>query len=201
MARVESGVPKPVKVRPIKNHAREVEAWPIERLKPYANNPKDHPPGQVAQIVASVLEYGWTIPILVDEEGEIIAGHGRLLAAIELELTEVTVIVARGWTEAQKRAYRIADNRLTELGDWNEDALGIEFAALNDAGFALELTGFDPAATALLLGTPVDEIGTPPASSYREQYGVIVVCADADEQERVYAELKAAGHDCRVVVT
>jgi ParB-like chromosome segregation protein Spo0J len=91
-----------------------IEMWPIERLRPYAQNAKTHGPDQVARIAASIAEFGWTVPCLVAEDGELIAGHGRILAAMELGLTESPVIVLGHLSEAQRRAYRIADNKLTD---------------------------------------------------------------------------------------
>lgn len=109
---------------------------------PYARNPKQHPPEQIELIKASMREFSWTIPILVDEDDMIIAGHGRVMAGGELGMTEVPVIVARGWSEAQKRAYVIADNRLTELGGWDRDLLKLELAEIAALKFDLALTGF-----------------------------------------------------------
>jgi P27 family predicted phage terminase small subunit len=89
--------------------ADKVERWQLDRLVPYARNARTHSDAQVAQIAASVREWGWTVPVLVDESGMLIAGHGRVLAARKLGLSEIPVMVARGWSEAQKRAYVIAD--------------------------------------------------------------------------------------------
>lgn len=122
--------------------ADRIEMWPVARLTPYAGNVKQHPPAQVAQIVRSIEVFGFTAPVLVDESGEIIAGHGRVLAANALELSEVPVVVARGWSEDMRRAYRIADNKLTENGAWDEAALVEEFRALEASEFDLGLTGF-----------------------------------------------------------
>jgi ParB-like chromosome segregation protein Spo0J len=94
--------------------ADKVERWKIDRLIPYARNARTHDEAQVAQIAASIREWGWTVPVLVDEQGTIIAGHGRVLAARKLGYTEVPVMVARGWSEAQRRAYVLADNKLAE---------------------------------------------------------------------------------------
>ena len=93
-----------------------IEQWPLERLKPYARNAKTHGSDQVAKIAGSMAQFGWTVPVLVAGDGEVIAGHGRILAATQLGLTEAPVIVLDHLTEAQRRAYRIADNKLTELG-------------------------------------------------------------------------------------
>ena len=98
-----------------------IEHWPLARLQPYAKNAKLHGPDQVAKIAASIAEFGWTVPCLVAEDGELIAGHGRVLAATQLGLTEAPVIVLGHLTEAQRRAYRIADNRLAE-SPWEENS-------------------------------------------------------------------------------
>ncbi len=117
--------------------------WPIERLKPYERNPRTHSPEQITKIAASLLEFGWTNPILVDGDAGIIAGHGRLLAARELGMATVPVIELPHLTEAQKRAYIIADNRLALDAGWDEDLLAEELKALEGLDFNLALTGFD----------------------------------------------------------
>jgi DNA modification methylase len=129
----------------------DCRAWPaakvamraIDQLVPYARNARTHSDEQVAQIAASVVEWGWTMPLLVDERGGLIAGHGRVLAARKLGITHVPTMVARGWSEAQKRAYVIADNKLTLNAGWNEELLRVELAELQGLDFDLGLTGFD----------------------------------------------------------
>jgi ParB-like chromosome segregation protein Spo0J len=118
--------------------------WPLADLLPAARNARLHSPEQVMQIAASIKEFGFTIPILIDERNEIIAGHGRALAAKELGLTHVPVLVARGWTEPQKRAYRLADNKLTLNGAWDLPSLRHELTDLAGLGFNIDLTGFGP---------------------------------------------------------
>jgi len=118
-----------------------IELWPLARLKPYARNAKTHDPDQVAKIAASMAEFGWTVPVLVAADGELIAGHGRVLAAAHLGLTEAPVLVLGHLTEAQRRAYRIADNKLTELGGWDEALLLQELQALLAEDFDLGLIG------------------------------------------------------------
>jgi DNA modification methylase len=122
--------------------ADKVERWPIERLIPYAKNARTHSDAQVAQIAASMKEWGWTNPVLAGEDGGLIAGHARLLAARQLGLGEVPVMIARGWTEAQKRAYVIADNKLALNAGWDDDLLRLELGELKLSGFDLSLTGF-----------------------------------------------------------
>lgn len=125
------------------NPADKVEKWDITKLVPYARNSRTHSDEQIGQIAASIKEWGWTTPVLVDEAGSIIAGHGRTLAAQRLKMTEVPVMVASGWSDAKKRAYIIADNKLALNAGWDNEMLRLEFADLQELGFDLELTGFD----------------------------------------------------------
>lgn len=122
--------------------ADRVERRPIASLIPYASNSRTHSDQQVAQIAASMKEWGWTNPVLVDEAGMIIAGHGRVLAARKLGLAEVPVMVAEGWSEAQKRAYVLADNQLALNAGWDMDVLKNELAGLKEWEFDLSLLGF-----------------------------------------------------------
>src|SRR5450631_4767828 len=130
----------------------KVQVWSIDRLIPYARNPRTHSDAQVAQIAASIAEFGFNNPILVDTKAGIIAGHGRLLAARKLQLAEVPVIVLDHLTEAQKRAYILADNQLALNAGWDDTLLAAELARLKEEGFPLETTGFDDEALAALLG-------------------------------------------------
>jgi len=123
--------------------AAKVEIWPIERLTANPRNARIHAPEQIEQIRASFREFGWTMPVLVRENGMLIAGHGRLEAAKLEGITDVPTIVARGWSEAQCQAYAIADNRLTDSSHWSEELLRLELGDLQAAGFDLALTGFD----------------------------------------------------------
>jgi ParB-like chromosome segregation protein Spo0J len=123
--------------------ADEVERRPVEQLIPYARNARLHSDSQVAQIAASIREWGWTVPVLVDEQGTIIAGHGRVLAAQKLGIEQIPTMTAQGWTEEQKRAYVLADNKLTLNGEWDDDLLATELSELKDSGFQTLLTGFD----------------------------------------------------------
>ena len=122
--------------------ADKVERRPVGQLIPYARNARTHSDEQVSQIAASIREWGWTVPILVDEGGSIIAGHGRVLAAQRLGLAEVPVMVATGWTEAQRRAYVIADNKLALNAGWDRDLLAAELSDLRELGAELRVVGF-----------------------------------------------------------
>jgi DNA modification methylase len=123
--------------------ADSVERRPIASLIPYVNNARTHSDTQVAQIAASMKEWGWTNPVLVDEAGMIIAGHGRILAARKLGFNEAPVMVASGWTDAQKKAYVLADNQLALNAGWDNDLLKIELQGLGASGFDLDLIGFE----------------------------------------------------------
>ena len=128
-----------------------MKAWPADKperrkvadLTPYARNSRTHSDEQVAQIAASIKEWGFTTPVLIDADGVIIAGHGRAMAAQRLGLEAVPCIIAEGWTEAQKRAYVIADNKLALNAGWDNDMLAVEFGELKGLDFDLSLTGFE----------------------------------------------------------
>jgi ParB-like chromosome segregation protein Spo0J len=115
--------------------AKHIELWLMDKLIPWARNRRTHSDAQIAQIAASIAEFGFNNPILVDTQAGIIAGHGRLLAARKLGLTEVPVIVLDHLSESQKRAYIIADNQLALNAGWDEETLRLELAALHRGGF------------------------------------------------------------------
>jgi ParB-like chromosome segregation protein Spo0J len=115
--------------------ADAIERRPLAALVPYARNARTHSDEQIAQLAASITEWGWTMPILVDEGGMIIAGHGRVLAAARLGIGEVPVMIARGWSEAQKRAYVLADNKLTLNAGWDDGLMRLEISDLANMGF------------------------------------------------------------------
>jgi len=122
--------------------ADSVERRSVDSLIPYARNARTHSEAQVEQLAASIREWGWTVPVLVDETSGIIAGHGRVLAAKQLGLEEVPVIVARGWTEVQKQAYVLADNKLAENAGWDEGLLRVEIESLQALEFDMAVFGF-----------------------------------------------------------
>jgi hypothetical protein len=122
--------------------ADHVERRAIASLNPYARNPRSHSEDQIKQIARSISEFGWTIPVLVDEDSNVIAGHGRIRAATTLGIVDAPVMVARGWTKSQIRAYRIADNELVLRGEWDKAFLKLEIKDLSLDGFDLSLTGF-----------------------------------------------------------
>ena len=134
--------------------ADRIEVWPTDKLVPYDKNPRTHSPEQVSQIAASIAEFGFLNPILDDTAAGIIAGHGRLQAAKQLGLAHVPVVVLDHLTEAQKRAYIIADNKLALNAGWDEDLLRAEMAALVAEDFDLPVIGFSDDELAALLAEP-----------------------------------------------
>jgi DNA modification methylase len=132
----------------------QIEKWPVERLIPYARNARTHTDEQVAQIAASIAEFGWTNPVLVGSDGVLIAGHARLLAARKLAMTEVPVIVLDHLSESQRRALVIADNRLALSAGWDEDMLRVELEALREDDYNIDLLGFSDEEIENLLAEP-----------------------------------------------
>lgn len=179
--------------------ADKVERRHINSIVPYARNSRTHSDEQVAQIAASIKEWGFTNPILIDVDGEIIAGHGRLMAAQKLGLTEIPCITAVGWTDAQKKAYVIADNKLALNAGWDESLLKVEFKELGDLNFDLELTGFSLDELADLFDDQGKEDELPEQEDYNETFEVAVECDGEEEQEKIYNQLTGDGYKCRIL--
>lgn len=182
--------------------ADKVERRPIEGLIPSAKNARTHSEAQVAQIAASMREWGWTNPVLVDEAGVIIAGHGRVLAAKSLGFTEAPVMVAEGWSEAQKRAYLLADNQLALNGGWDLDVLSSEVKGLTEWGFDVGLLGFDDLDALLARGTEgltdPDDVPAAPVNPVTRLGDVWllgrhrVLCGDSTKADEVRTSLGGA---------
>ena len=134
-----------------------VERWPLARLIPHARNARTHSEAQVAQIAGSIAEFGFVNPVLVGDDGVIVAGHGRVMAARKLGLTEAPVIVLAHLTPTQRRALMIADNQIASQAGWNDEMLAAELAALKDEDFDLDLLGFDDADLDRLLAGVIEE--------------------------------------------
>ena len=135
----------------------QVVRWPVEKLIPYARNARTHSAEQVAQIAASIAEFGFVNPVLIGPDNVIIAGHARLLAARKLGMTEVPVIVLEHLTETQRRALVLADNRLALNAGWDEEMLRVELEALREEDFKLDLLGFSDEELDALLAEPETE--------------------------------------------
>lgn len=179
--------------------AASVEMRAIGALVPYARNARTHSPEQVDQIAASMREWGWTNPILIDEDGMVIAGHGRLLAAHKLGFPDVPVMIAAGWTDAQKQAYVLADNQLALNAGWDMEKLAIEVNDLQGFGFDLGLLGFSDRELQRLTGggglTDPDDVPEAPASPTAKIGDVWLlgphrlVCGDSTDEGAVRAAL------------
>ena len=131
-----------------------VEQWPLTKLLRYANNSRDHSEAQVAQIAASITEFGFVNPCLIDAKGVLIAGHGRVSAAQKLKIKSVPVIKLGHLTETQARALRIADNSIAQNASWNADALRIELAELKVQNYPLKLLGFEDVQLVSFMANP-----------------------------------------------
>jgi len=195
--------------------AERIEHWPIDKLLPYARNARQHSDEQIAQIAASIAEFGFVNPILTGADGVLVAGHGRLAAARKLGLSTVPVVVLDHLTPTQRRALVLADNRLAELSTWDDVLLRIELEALQDEGFDLDLTGFDADALAELLAgeepehegqtedDAVPEIPEEPVSKPGDVWRLgphRLVCGDATAAE-AYAQLFPDGERADMVFT
>lgn len=131
----------------------------LEALVPHARNARTHSDAQISQIAASIEEFGWTNPVLVDADGGIIAGHGRVLAAVMLGITKIPCIELRHLSEVQRRAYRLADNKIALNAGWDEQLLAAELIDLDALDYDLGLTGFDPDEISALVSARVGKEG------------------------------------------
>jgi ParB-like chromosome segregation protein Spo0J len=183
----------------------KIEMVDIETLIPYARNARTHSEQQVTQIAASIREFGFNNPVLIDGQTTIIAGHGRVLGAKKLGLDRVPCIRLTHMTDAQRRAYILADNRIALNSGWDDAMLALELQGLETDGLDLGLVGFDEAELQKLLqgmDLPAEGIGeNVPDSNYKEQYGVIVLCESEQQQETTYNSLTSQGLKCKVVTT
>lgn len=182
----------------------QIEAVPVDALIPYARNSRTHSDEQTAQIAASIREFGFTNPVLIGNDNDIIAGHGRVLAARKLGLETVPCLRLGYLSDAQKRAYVIADNKLALNSGWDEQLLAVELSSLREEGFDLNLTGFDGDSIERFLNPPEEGEGEgeqpeSPGENFVDQFAVTVICRDETQQEQVYEKLTAEGLTCKVV--
>ena len=190
----------------------QIETIAVERLIPYARNSRTHSPEQVAQIAASIREFGFTNPVLIDVDGGIIAGHGRVMGARQLGMTEVPCLRLGHLSETQKRAYIIADNKLALNAGWDEDMLALEFRDLLAEGYSAEMTGFSiPEIDQLIAGLDATPEGKTDADETPEVQQTVVsqpgdvwilgkhriMCGDSTRADNVQALLgggRSASH-------
>lgn len=194
------------------NPQMELGTWAIERLIPYAQKARSHSGVQIAQIAASIKQFGFNNPVLVGQEGDIIAGHGRVLAARQLSLTQVPVIILRHLTENQKRAFRLADNQLALNASWNFEMLRLGLEALAQEAFNLDLLGFSDEQLKEVLAHEVRTPGTDPDFVPEQQVETVsrvgdlwevgkhrVLCGDGTQSGNL--ERILAGQPCILVFT
>ena len=168
----------------------------VADLIPYARNARTHSDEQVTRIASSIKEFGFTNPILIDGDNGIIAGHGRLMAAKKLGMREVPTIELSGMSDAQKRAYILADNKLALNSTWDYETLKIELSSLDEIGYEIGLTGFSDSEFNNLFGL-IDENDIESAKVV-ENFSVVVDFETEEEQETFFAEMKERGYKCHL---
>lgn len=168
-------------------------------LIPYARNSRTHDEAQIAQIAASIKEFGWTNPILLDGENGIIAGHGRVMAAQKLNEDKVPTIELAHLTEHQKRAYIIADNKLALNSDWDNEMLQLEMETLQDAGYGIDVLGFNDKELKALFGNldNADDDVKEPVDESRNL--LMIECEGERELETLFEEMQKRGFKCKIL--
>ena len=176
----------------------EIQYKATEDLIPYARNSRTHSAEQVAQIAASIREFGWTNPILIDGENGIIAGHGRVLAAHKLGETQVPTIELSHMSDTQKRAYIIADNKLALNAGWDNDMLALEIDDLKEAGYDIGLTGFNIDEISALNGN--ENINNDHKEPIDESRNLLMIeCQGERELETLFEEMQKRGFECKIL--
>lgn len=168
----------------------KIEYIKTSELKAYANNAKEHPAEQVEQIKKSIQEFGFNDPIAVWHDNEIIEGHGRLIAALELELPKVPIIRLDELTDEQRRAYMLVHNKLTMNSDFNMDLLQMELDEITDID--MKNFGFES------IKDLDDEIKEAKEIGYEEKISVVIDCKDEEEAEEIFNKLTEEGYTCRI---
>ena len=167
-----------------------------ENLIPYANNSRTHSDDQINQVASSIKEFGFTNPVLIDEQGGIIAGHGRVMAAKKLGLAEVPTITLEGLTKAQVKAYVIADNQLALNSGWDFDILNLEVESLTEMGFDVSLLGLSD-----LMPDNLDEKENNSLSDVKDedQFLLVIECKNETDQNIIYEELLTRNYNIRLM--
>lgn len=188
---------KPVEVKPIND--LEIKYLPRKDLIKSAGNARAHPEEQIEQIKASIVRFGWTNPILIDEDRKVIAGHGRLIAASRLNFDTVPTITLEGLTENEKRLYLLADNRIPINAAWDMEILKLEIADLQELGEDLTSAGFS--AQELADFFKEQDVESTEAEKddeqFAEQFAVVVICTDEDHQNETYDTLRDQGFNAK----
>lgn len=165
---------------------KQVELIPISDIKPYGLNNKNHPPEQLRILMNMITEFGFTDPILIDENNVIICGHGRVLACQELQFTKIPAYKVTDWSEAQKKAFRIGHNKVADLGDYNIENIKFDLQELRDIDFDLELTALSSADIDRMLADLNDDNSDdvlPPAIAKPKTSRIMIDCLENDANE------------------
>lgn len=176
---------------------RHIEYVSLDKIIEYINNPRNNE-AAVDRVAASIAEFGFNVPLVLDKDNVIITGHTRYKAAKKLKLDKVPCIYAEGLTKAQVKAYRIADNKVSEYASWDKDLLAVELERLEEEAYNLELTGFDMDEIEKMLN-PAEPNETDLSDEVTETYEVIIECVNETEQEQIYNSLIGEGYKCRVL--
>ena len=184
----------------------QVENWEIDKLIPYARNPRKND-DVVDKMVSAIKEFGFRIPIVAKSDGSVVDGHLRLKAAKRLGMTEVPVALADELTDEQVKAFRILANKSANWAEWDNDLLKLEIDELKLANFNLDLTGFDNIELKNLFDEKGDDTNNtddgdipPDDFKYEQKFGVIIECKSESEQKEIYERLTNEGFTCKVVV-
>lgn len=188
---------------PKKPDDKKIIMEPVERLIENKHNARTHSAEQVDQIAAAIKEFGFINPILVDEKGEVLAGHGRILAARQLGMKAVPALRFDHLTDEQKRAYLLADNKLAENAGWDEELLKLELWALEEAGFDVPLTGFSEKEIEALKKAaenedPIYEKDEPISDDLK--YQILVFCENEDQQTEIMQYMEEEGVKCKPMI-
>jgi ParB-like chromosome segregation protein Spo0J len=176
-----------------------IEYVAVADLVAYARNSRTHSPEQVAKLAQSIRTFGFTNPVLIREDRTIIAGHGRVLAAQAIGRKRVPTITCKGWTDAQVRAYVIADNKLALDAGWDEDILKLELGELANQ-IDLELTGFSEGDLDQLFGKIDDEPSEPKPVDLTERHQILIECKSEAEQLELLTELQTRAIECKALI-
>lgn len=191
---------RPSKQAPPDASAFAVEIWPIDRPVPYARNPRKISDKAIDKVAASIKEFGWQQPIVVDRDGVIVVGHTRHAAARRLGMTEVPVRIADELTPAQARAYRILDNRAGEETEWDKELLVPELHDLNGERFDLNLTGFDVDELEKLMAPLGDSEDGTSGEDVEGDRNLLLIEVDTEQElQALYTEMQERGLQCKIM--
>mgnify|MGYP003287191320 CR=1 FL=1 len=171
----------------------------VDELIPYARNARTHSPEQVTKLASSIKEFGFINPVIISDDGGVLAGHGRIMAAKKLGIEKVPCVIESHLTDAQKKAYILADNRLALDAGWDEEMLKLELNELKDLCFDIELTGFEEKELNQLVSSENEEMKLPDEVDFKQDLEIIISCESPEQQESLFNEFEERGLKCRVL--